>query len=724
MVLEARPAGAATEWKVPDSAAIVAAVFGPQGLDVKRVTSFFGKNRELISQLVDYAEQTEQVGALMETLVAWEQSASGDHNLDAALSGFSSRYGVALPRLDTTAPTNQQAAVLLHALLPSLSSYDPLTSQRSAVMQQSAGLAASVGALFFGSPVGLAAGGVALFQNMRTLIFPDTEFRSAFAQNTASEGLTLCSQIQPLKSRTRTAYLWALRIPGVEPPAISLPESPHLPIGLKSAVRVASDDAGQLKLLHRARDWRLVASTGGSSFPVAVAAGASPDILSLDLTQAKPSAGPYRLTGKWDWDTFEVTGNLYLHPLGDLAAAQIAPSWQDRLLEGGGPVVVQLTGPDFQFVEKVWLVKVGDRNASPAEIPFTLPKGKRMGEQHSLEAELDTTALRRGAYRFRLSQSDGQSHEVPVLIQPPHPRIENLPLRANLGEAQQTVHLKGSGLERIEQITSESAEWELEPVATGSQDLKARQASLKLRPELREGDRQAINVRVQGIHEPLPIPEALKIAGPRPKILSAEKSFPEAAGVALSEGEIPAGSTLSFAMRVENMGSHPSLELTCQNDSQLRQALTLGPGDKRDTAKLDLAGTGVLFLSLDPGAVGQSGCRLTATVAVESTGRSDPFILGNVKLLPRIEQFVLTDEKLGESLYAGILTGEELQTIEKVGWDARSGLPVQSLPTPVAGGTQKQSLKIALPWPSPTPRAPVFIWLRGESEGRATKTRY
>jgi hypothetical protein len=39
-------------------------------------------------------------------------------------------------------------------------------------------------------------------------------------------------------------------------------------------------------------------------------------------------------------------------------------------------------------------------------------------------------------------------------------------------------------------------------------------------------------------------------------------------------------------------------------------------------------------------------------------------------------------------------------------------------------GSQKQSLKIALPWPSPNPRAPVFIWLPGESEGRTTKTRY
>jgi hypothetical protein len=62
--------------------------------------------------------------------------------------------------------------------------------------------------------------------------------------------------------------------------------------------------------------------------------------------------------------------------------------------------------------------------------------------------------------------------------------------------------------------------------------------------------------------------------------------------------------------------------------------------------------------------------------------------------------------------------------IERTGWDAKSGLPVDNLPKAIAGAGQKQSLRIALRWPSPSPRAPLYIWLRGETEGRATKASY
>jgi len=64
--------------------------------------------------------------------------------------------------------------------MPSLQSYDPITASPMGMVAQSTGLAGAVATLFFGSPVGLAAGGAALFLNMRTLVFPDTDFRSAF----------------------------------------------------------------------------------------------------------------------------------------------------------------------------------------------------------------------------------------------------------------------------------------------------------------------------------------------------------------------------------------------------------------------------------------------------------------------------------------------------------------------------------------------------------------
>jgi hypothetical protein len=92
--------------------------------------------------------------------------------------------------------------------------------------------------------------------------------------------------------------------------------------------------------------------------------------------------------------------------------------------------------------------------------------------------------------------------------------------------------------------------------------------------------------------------------------------------------------------------------------------------------------------------------------------------------VPRIEQFVLTDRKLGDGVYAGTLKGEDLDTIEQAGWDAQHGLPVQSIPDAVAGEPQKQLLQIQLSWPAPAPHAPVFVWLRGEAKGRPTGVKY
>ncbi|MBK9169117.1 MAG: hypothetical protein IPM24_16855 [Bryobacterales bacterium] len=73
---------------------------------------------------------------------------------------------------------------LLRTLNPALSTCDPRRLRAPGVrMQQSAALAASVAGLFFGNTVGIAAGGAALFANLRTLMFPKMDLRSTFAQN-------------------------------------------------------------------------------------------------------------------------------------------------------------------------------------------------------------------------------------------------------------------------------------------------------------------------------------------------------------------------------------------------------------------------------------------------------------------------------------------------------------------------------------------------------------
>ncbi len=84
----------------------------------------------------------------------------------------------------------------------------------------------------------------------------------------------------------------------------------------------------------------------------------------------------------------------------------------------------------------------------------------------------------------------------------------------------------------------------------------------------------------------------------------------------------------------------------------------------------------------------------------------------------RIEKFTLCDRKIERKLYAGTVTGEDLQLIEKTGWNAKHGYPVQGIPTPVASDPAQQTLDIALPWPPPNPQAPLYIWVRGETEAR------
>jgi len=722
-VLDAQPARDSAEWVVPARTAVVGLVFGPHGLDVKKVSALVAKNPEVISELTEYADQTAKVGALVTLLSEYEQAPDPNRTLDAALQGFSSQYNVAIPKLDTTAPPNQQAAQMLRAVVPSLQTYDPLTSTPTAAVAQTAGLAGAVATLFFGTPVGLVAGGAALFLNMRTLMFPDTDFRSAIVQPLGAKGLALCAKNEPERARTRVAYLWMMRVPDAPAPAASLAETAYVPMGGKCTLKVPCAKPGDSRLLLRARAWELASATHRAAVPVKVEVGPAADSLELDLTQVKLPAGEYRLAAMWDWEPFQVAGKVDVRPLGDFSKVKIAPDSADHLVEGSGPVKVQLNGADFEFVEKVMLAKAGDKKATPKELSFTLPKGKAQGEQQSLEAEVDTSALEPGSYHLMLTQTGGADQAVSMVIHPPNPKLENLPWRVNLGEPQQTVTLRGTGLERLARLTSPEATWELAPVRPEARDLKERQATIKLLPAAHQGELISASLFVEEIQAPLEIPGVLQVAGPRPKIAGLSKSFAQEPDVRLREGEIPAGSAVSFALRAENLEARPQLSLACANEGYAKQPLSLRSGDKSGASQLDFAGEGLLFLSLDPGVVGQSGCQLSATITSDSAGNSDPFALGRIIRLPRLAKFTLTEQKIGE-LYAGMLTGQDLQMIEKTGWDAKTGFPVQGIPTPVPGSPQEQTLEVALPWPPPSPHAPVYVWLRGESEGRLTNAKY
>ena len=724
-VLDALPAKDVQQWDVPARATVVGLVFGPHGLDVKKVSSMVVKNPDLIPELTEYAEETAKVGALVEALSEYEQQPDPNRDVNAALVGFGNDYNVAIPKIDTTQPSSQQATVLMQAMMPSLQNFDPITASPMGTVAQSAGLAGAVGSMFFGSPVGLAAGGAALLLNLRTLAFPDTDFRSAFTQPFDTTGMALCAKNEPEKPRMRIAYLWMMKVPNASAPTVALPETAHVPIGGKCIIKVPFAKQQDSKLLLRAHGWELVAAKDHADVPVKVQVGTPDDSLDLDLTQTKLPPGEYQLAALWDWDPLQVKGEVDLRQLGDFSKAKIAQESADRLVEGTGIVKAQLTGTDFEFVEKAALVKAGDKTATPKEIAFDLPKGKAQGDQESMEIDVDTTGLGPGAYRLILTQANGSSHDVPLEIHPPDPTLDGLPLRANLGETQQTVVLRGTRLERVTRLTTPNAVWELAPVKSGAHDLLERQATVKLEAAAHIGELLAASVFVQDIHAPMTFPGALQVAGPRPKIVGVSLSLAQQPDVHLDEGEIPAGTAISFSLLTRNVDGHPVLSLNCANEGFTKAPLILHPGDRTTSAQLDFAGEGGLFLSVDPGVVGQSGCQLAATITTDSAGSSDPTVLGRLIRLPRIEKFALTDDQLGPALYGGILTGVDLQIIEKTGWDAKTGFPVQGIPTPVPGGNpQEQTLKVELPWPPPSPHSPIYIWLRGETAGRLTDVRY
>ena len=646
----------------------------------------------------------------MQELADAEQLGGG---ADAALKGFSSQYGVDLPKLNTRTSSDQQAVLLLKTMLPASNTYDPLAT-RSAQAQQSGGLAASVAGLFFGNPVGLAVGGAALFQNLKTAMFPGTEFRSAFVLAGDKDAMALCTKNPAPKSKTRIAYLWAYSTPQLKKPVVSLVGTPHLPLGSKSTVALKLGKGSVANELGRARDWRLTPLSGGASVPVAVRS-TSEGLLEIDLSKTSAHAGDDQLAATWDWDQL-IAGTVHLHPYGDFTHVMLAPSKRDRLIEGNGKVSVDLKGADFEFLEKVAFVSSA-RGATPVELGFTLPLGKRTGTQSSVTVNVDTA--KQGAYRLLLTQSDGVAHEVPVTIQPPNPKLSNLPIHVNMGETREAILLQGSGIERIEAVSTDVGE------VSGGPDAHGWSGELALKTGLAKGQRFPLRLKVRGLDSPVTVPDAIEIVGSRPIVQSVRKSMASALGIEISADELPAGTTVGLVLTVTHMrdASRPRLQLDCES-GELRHALTLVPGESSGGASLAFAGAGALYLSVDPGTVGYADCRLAATVLQEPEGRSDLFVLGRVIRVPHLDKFTLTTEKVGDSSYAGILEGRDLDVIENAGWDAQHGVPVESIPTPVPGDPARQTLRLVLPWPAPEPHAPLYVWLRGEQTGRKTAVAY
>ena len=706
IVSEPKPADKPQEWKVEQPISLAAFVYGPEGLSRKKVKGFLSQDDLLIAQLADYAEKTAETEALIQALSTADSSSA---SMNAALTGFASQYGVAVA-IDRTAPPAVQAQTMFSTMNPQLATYDPLTASGSSRVGQTASLATAAATLFFGSPIGLAAGGTAMLLDLRAIAFPGTQFRSSFAQP-IKDGLNLCGQRTPAPPHTRVAYIWANRIPNAPAPALTIQHANNIPAGQKTPVPVDVPPVAW-KYLDRARDWTLENSQGEKT-PVKVLKLPNQKALEIDITKASLAPGEYRLKGFWDWSRFEVKGDIEVRPLSDFSNSTLEPSSQDRLLAKADKTVVTLRGGDFEFTSKVEIKKTDDEFAVAEPVPFVLPKGLREGPQDHMDLQINTADLGPGQYQLLISQADGKGHPVPVHLLPNPPKIDNLPMLANQGVAVQHYVLKGERLGTLTRMETPAGMIQLDPA---TKDGNQRSLTIQLKSDVKPDTSHNVTAYLQDRSQPMRFENALTITGPLPLIASSKLSLPSGLAVSVNPGEVPAGDVLSAVLDVKNVDPKSELRLACSQEIGPQAELHIG--QQTDDSSLQQLSPDQLFVSYNTAPL-PAGCNLAAVIDNGQGGQSQPYPLAHIVRLPQIDQFSIEEQPAADGKHQCSLNGRNLEMIEEVGWDQTTGFPVNDLPAPIPGQGQRQSLKVSLPDP-PTPTSALYVWLRGEKTGRST----
>jgi hypothetical protein len=732
VVTDPKPAGKPQQWRMTQTISVAALVYGPAGLNKKKVAKFLSQDQVLIAQLADYADKTAQAEQLVTTL---SNSESSSASANAALTGFASQYGFAV-QIDRNAPVASQAETLFATMNPQLATYNPLTSSTAARAGQTASLAATAGTLFFGSPIGLAVGGTAMLLDLRSIAFPDTQFRASFVQPLArnseqpgkDSGVNLCGQQGQAPPHTRVAYIWASRIPNAALPAIQTGDASFIPRGQKTPVPVTVPDPAW-KYLERARRWELV-DAQPKKIPVNVVKLGNQKALEIDLTKGEIPAGDYTLAGFWDWTRFEATGKIHVAELSDFSKARVGQASQDRLLAKSGKLPVTLEGGDFEFTTKVELQKLNDEFATPENVRFLLAKGFRKGPQDHMNVQIDTNDLVPGPYELLISQQDEKSHPVTFEILPNPPQIGNMPIVVNQGTAAQHFVLKGERLGLIAKLEAPGAVLNLDPPGTDSAGSTERSLTVELKTPPQLGTALPVKAYLTDRSEPLTFMQGLHITGPLPAIASSKLSLPTGMAIAVRSDEFPAGYTLNALLDVKNIERSSVLRLACADGVGEQTALHVG--EQNDSSNLQQLSHDQLFLAFDTSRL-PAGCSLQAVIDNGRDGRSlsAPSMLAHILRVPQIESFTLSEASFGASSGTGTenggqngprkyqLRGQNLEMIAKAGWDENDGVDLTGLPAPVPGTGLKQSVQIVLPDPI-NPQGVLYVWLRGDQKGRAT----
>jgi hypothetical protein len=205
--------------------------------------------------------------------------------------------------------------------------------------------------------------------------------------------------------------------------------------------------------------------------------------------------------------------------------------------------------------------------------------------------------------------------------------------------------------------------------------------------------------------------------GPRPIIESAKLSPPSEISIPLLPGEVAAGVFLNGMLQVTNLERNSAVQLSCEG--QDGNVATLGMGEHSSSASLQMLAADQVFLSFDTSRW-PAGCTIQARIDNGPDGLSEPCRLGRLVRFPHVDSFQVISTETEAGIYSAELVGTDLQNIEKIGWDANNGTAVTDLPSPIPGAGMKQSLRVKLTTAEPMPHSPLYLWLRGDEQGRAT----
>ena len=248
-------------------------------------------------------------------------------------------------------------------------------------------------------------------------------------------------------------------------------------------------------------------------------------------------------------------------------------------------------------------------------------------------------------------------------------------------------------------------------------DQTERSLTVELKSVRQPGTELPVKAYLNGRSAPLTFPNALEVIGPLPVIVSSKLSLPTGMAIAISPDEFPAGYTLdALAGCQEHRANRACCGLGCADGVGGARPCTIG--EQGSGWSLQQLSPDQLFLAFETSGL-PAGCVLQAVIDNRPKGSSKPFMLAHILRVPQIDSFPLADAPPQNGARAISAHGQNLEMIQKLGWDELGGQEVSGLPAPMRGPGLKQSIQMQLPDP-PSPDAVVYVWLRGDKQARKT----